>query len=144
MRNPETPRGRHPYGSEPFYPHHVTRQLILAVLTVAVLVLLASLVPPPPYPAADPFTTPERVKPEWYFLSAYQFLQAAETLSPLGEWAPRILGVLVQGLGALALWFLPYWDTNPERHPARRPTAMRAGIALVFAFLILTVWGYLS
>jgi quinol-cytochrome oxidoreductase complex cytochrome b subunit len=44
----------------------------------------------------------------------------------------------------MVLWFLPFWDRNPERHPDQRPTAIRVGIALVFIFLIMTVWGYFS
>jgi len=122
----------------------VIRQGIQLAVVLALLVLLASLVPPPMPPRADPFHTPPDVKPQWYFLGAHQFLKLAERLAFLGSWAPRVLGILAQGLAALALWFLPFWDTNPERHPARRPTAIRAGVALVFLFLIMTIWGYFS
>lgn len=132
------------YGSEPFFPNHVLRQLIQFVILFALLILLASLAPGPILPKADPFDTPADIKPEWYFLSAYQFLKVAEKLSFLGPWAPIVLGVLFQGLGAMAVWFLPFWDRNPERHPSRRPTAIRAGITVTFFLLILTIWGYFS
>jgi ubiquinol-cytochrome c reductase cytochrome b subunit len=132
------------YGSEPFYPNHVLRQLIQLVILFALLILLASLVPGPILPKADTFDTPPNVKPEWWFLSAYQFLKVTESLSFLGAWAPAVLGVLCQGLGALAVWFLPFWDRNPERHPSRRPRAIRAGIAVTFFLLAMTIWGYFS
>ncbi|MBI5574838.1 MAG: hypothetical protein HY896_00570 [Deltaproteobacteria bacterium] len=132
------------YGSEPFFPHHVLRQLIQLVILFAVLILLASLAPGPILPKADPFDTPSNVKPEWYFLAAYQFLKVTEKLSFLGEWAPVVLGVLFQGLGALAVWFLPFWDRSEERHPSRRTRAVRIGIGVTFFLLILTVWGYYS
>lgn len=132
------------YGSEPFFPHHVLRQLIQLVAVFALLILLSSLAPSPMIPQADPYDTPEHVKPEWYFLAAYQFLKVAEKLSFLGPWAPKVVGVLAQGLCAMVVWFLPFWDRNPERHPSKRPTAIRLGIAAVFAFLAMTVWGYFS
>jgi ubiquinol-cytochrome c reductase cytochrome b subunit len=132
------------YGSEPFYPNHVLRQLVQVAVVFALLVLLSSLAPVPMLPKADPFDTPARVKPEWYFLGAYQFLKLAEKLSFLGPWAPKVIGVLAQGLGAMAIWFLPFWDRNPSRHPSGRPTAIRLGIAAVFFFLAMTVWGYFS
>jgi ubiquinol-cytochrome c reductase cytochrome b subunit len=132
------------YGSEPFFPHHVLRQLIQLAILFALLILLASLAPGPILPKADPFETPANVKPEWWFLSAYQFLKVTERLSFLGAWGPMVLGVLFQGLGALAVWFLPFWDRNPERHPSKRPTAIRIGIAATFFLLAMTVWGYFS
>lgn len=132
------------YGTEPFFPNHVIRQGILLCLLFALLVFLASFFPPPMHPKADPFDTPQDVRPEWYFLAAHRFLRLAENLSFLGAWAPKMLGILAQGLGAMVLWFLPFWDTNPERHPARRPTAIRVGIGLVFFFLGMTIWGYFS
>lgn len=136
--------GRRKYGSEPFFPHHVLRQLIQFAMIFALLILLASLAPGPILPKADPFDTPADVKPEWYFLAAYQFLKVTEKLSFLGQWAPTVIGVLCQGLGALAVWFLPFWDRSPERHPSRRPMAVKGGIAVTFFLLILTVWGYFS
>lgn len=132
------------YGSEPFFPHHVIRQAIQFAVLFALLVLLASFVPPRMHPEADPFDTPAHVKPDWYFLAAHQFLKAAEALSFLGSWAPKILGILAQGLLAMVIWFLPFWDANPDRHPARRPTAIRVGIGMVFFFLVMTVWGAFS
>ncbi|MBI5419241.1 MAG: hypothetical protein HZA60_04055 [Deltaproteobacteria bacterium] len=132
------------YGSEPFFPHHILRQLIQVAILFAILILLSSLAPAPMPPKADPFDTPEHVKPEWYFLAAHQFLKVAEKLSFLGQWAPKVLGVLAQGLGAMVVWFLPFWDRNPERHPSKRPMAVRIGIATVFSFLAMTIWGYLS
>ncbi len=132
------------YGSEPFYPNHVLRQLAQVAVVFALLILLSSLAPGPMLPKADPFDTPEHVKPEWYFLGAYQFLKLAEKLSFLGPWAPKVIGVLAQGLGAMAIWFLPFWDRNTARDPAGRPLAIRLGIAAVFFFLAMTLWGQFS
>jgi ubiquinol-cytochrome c reductase cytochrome b subunit len=110
----------------------------------ALLILLSYIAPAPLSPKANPFESPEHVKPDWFFLGAHQFLKMAEKLSFLGAWAPKVFGVLAQGVGALAVWFLPFWDRNPERHPSRRPMAIRVGIALVFFFLVMTLWGHFS
>lgn len=144
MPSPGSPGTRGKYGSEPFFPNHVLRQLVQVAVLLAVLVLLSSLSPAPMPPKADPFDAPGHVKPDWYFLGAYQFLKLTDAMSFLGGWAPKVLGVLAQGLAAMTIWFLPFWDRNPERHPSRRPTAIRAGIAVVFAFLIMTIWGHFS
>src|SRR3990172_1214819 len=100
---PETPGARFRFGSEPFFPNHFLRQVIQAAVVLALLVLLSSLAPPPTIPRADPFDTPEYVKPSWYFLGAYQFLKVSKTLAFLGPWAPKVFGVLAQ------------WLTSPQR-----------------------------
>ena len=132
------------YGSEPFFPHHVLRQVVQFTVLFALLILLSYLAPAPLSPKADPFESPENIKPDWFFLAAHQFLKMADKLSFMGAWAPKVFGVLAQGVGALAVWFLPFWDRNPERHPSRRPLAIRIGIAMVFFFLVMTLWGHFS
>ena len=44
----------------------------------------------------------------------------------------------------LLLFFLPFYDRNPERNPRQRPIAMAGGTALVALILVLTVLGQLS
>jgi len=95
-------------------------------------------------PKADPFTTPEHIKPEWYFLAAYQFLKIAEKLSFLGNWAPKLVGVLGQGLGILLLFSIPFIDRNPERNPLKRKLAISAGICGTILFIVFTIWGKYS
>ena len=74
MARPE-PRARYDkYGSEPFFPNHVIRQSIQFVLLFALLILLSSLWPAPMLPKADPFDTPEYVKPACDSLCALPYL----------------------------------------------------------------------
>nr|NIS75581.1 hypothetical protein [Deltaproteobacteria bacterium] len=93
------------YGYEPFYPNHIIKQIIQISLVIAVLVFLSSVVPPPLLPKADPFISPDRIRPDWYFLAAYQFLKFADEFRFLGPWAPKLIGVLGQGAGGLLLLF---------------------------------------
>lgn len=128
----------------PFFPHHMVVQLIQILLVFGLLVTLTTLIPAPMEPKADPFTTPEHIKPEWYFLAAYQFLKVAEKLSFLGPWAPKLVGVLGQGIAILLLFSVPFIDRNPERRPSRRKFAILAGILGVVLFVIFTIWGKYS
>lgn len=129
---------------EPFFPHHMLDQGIVIFLTLAVLVTLVMFFPAPMEPPADPFETPEHIKPEWYFLSAYQALKIAEYFSFLGPWAPKALGILVQGAGLMLLILLPFLDRNPERHPRKRIFMIGIGIAVLLMLAALTIWGKIS
>ena len=128
----------------PFFPNHLLKEVIVAFMLISLLLTLATYYPAPMEPPADPFTTPEHIKPEWYFLAAYQGLKAAEYLDFLGQWAPKVLGVFAQGLVMLLLVIFPFVDRNPERNPRKRKFIIFLGIAGMIGFIILTIWGYVS
>ena len=77
---------------EPFFPNHITKEVIVAYLTFGVILVLIALLPPHLHPKADPMTTPQHIKPEWYFLSAYQLLKL---LFFLINWPNKQLGLLI-------------------------------------------------
>ena len=139
----ETKKNLHEEG-DPFFPHHMLEQGVVVFLTLAVLITLVMFFPAPMEPPADPFDTPAHIKPEWYFLAAYQALKVAEYTSFLGAWAPKILGILAQGIGMGLLVLLPFLDRNPERHPRRRPLVISVGILTIIMLAILTIWGKVS
>jgi quinol-cytochrome oxidoreductase complex cytochrome b subunit len=129
---------------EPFFPHHVIKQGIVILLSLGVLLTLVTFLPAPMEPKADPFSTPEHIKPEWYFLAAYQFLKVAERLDFLGQWAPKVIGVLGQGIVVFVLLLLPFLDTGESRHPKKRPIFTYLGIIGIIGFIIFTIWGHYS
>jgi len=139
----ETKKDLHKEG-EPFFPHHVLAQSMMIFLTLAALIALVMFFPAPMEPPADPFETPEHIKPEWYFLAAYQSLKVAEYTSFLGAWAPKVLGILAQGAGMALLILLPFLDKNPERHPRKRPIVIGLGILALIMLAVLTIWGKVS
>jgi len=128
----------------PFYPDHVFRQLIQIFILLGVLIALATYLPAPMEPKADPFTTPAHIKPEWYFLAPYQFIKASEYLSFLGASAPKLVGVLGPGLVILLLILWPFIDRGDERRPWKRPKFLALTVIAVLLLLFLTVWGYYS
>src|SRR3972149_1563057 len=123
----------------PFYPIHFLKEVMVIFIVLGVLLALVTLLPPPWEPKADPFSTPEHIKPEWYFLAAYQVLKVAQYLSFMGQWAPKLIGVAVPGLILLVVFLLPFVDLREERHPRRRPVALVLGILGVVALIALTV-----
>lgn len=129
---------------EPFWPHHVIKQVVQALLLVGVLITLVTFFPHAMEPRADPFSTPEHIKPEWYFLPAYQALKLAEKLSFLGAWAPKLIGIMGQGVVVLLLLLVPFLDRGGERNPLRRPIAMILGGGLILTAVGLGLWGRFS
>jgi len=129
---------------EPFFPHHVLKQGIVMLLTLGLFLTLVTFFPAPMEPKADPFTTPEHIKPEWYFLAAYQFLKVAEKLDFLGQWAPKVIGVLGQGVVFILLLLVPFLDRSEGRHPRKRPLFITLGILGVIGYIVFTIWGYYS
>lgn len=131
-------------GAIPFWPHHLLKEVAAALLVLALLAVLVVASPAPMLDQADPFATPAHIKPEWYFLAAYQFLKFAEYFRPLGDWAPKLLGVGIMGLVMLVLVFLPFLDRNPDRAPKTRLLSMSVGVFSVVMFVAFTVWGHFS
>lgn len=127
-------------GGIPFFPNYATKDLMvisffLTVLAAVVFFAPGLLLPPEGFEPADPFSTPKGIKPEWYFLASYQILK-------IFPW--EIVGVLVQAAAVTLLLLLPFLDRGDERRPARRPVFVGLFALGVLAYMVLTVWGYLS
>ncbi|MGO9608959.1 MAG: hypothetical protein ACLPT4_04900, partial [Verrucomicrobiia bacterium] len=83
---------------------------------------------------ADPFTTPEGIKPEWYFLSTYQLL----------KYFPKTFGLFVSLIPQVLLLLWPFLDRSPERNPKKRPIAVTIGVVAVVLAVVFGVIGHLS
>jgi len=140
-------RYKHPEYREddtiPFFPNYIILEVIVSYLVLAALIVLATVLPTGLEEKADPFSTPEHIKPEWYFLWIYQFIKLPDRVLGQGL-AAGLAGILIPGIGILLLIFLPFLDRKPERHPRRRKVAMIV-TALILAILVaLSIWGRLS
>lgn len=125
----------------PFWPHYVLSELIAWYVILGILVTLAAIFPAGLEDKANPLLTPEHVKPEWYFLSVYQFLKVAAVFSFLGPDAPRLLGILIPGIGMAMLFFLPFLDRGRKKPARQRPVMLVVLIGVLAIVIGLTVWG---
>jgi quinol-cytochrome oxidoreductase complex cytochrome b subunit len=128
-----------------FFPHHITEQVIICGVIVIILITLSTLVPAHLGPKADPFDTPSHIKPEWYFLAAFYSLKFAQNLEFLGAWAPKLLGIVMQGVAVNLLLVVPFIDFGgKERNPARRPIAMTLGAIGAAVTILFSILGLIS
>lgn len=127
-----------------FIPTHILNEAIVAIVVMGIIIILAGYFPFGLGSPADPFKTPEHIKPEWYFLPVYQLLKLIpEKLLGLrnASWAMIITFILF-----LVLMFLPWIDrSNPEvRHPLKRPLVTIVGVVVIVAAIALMLWGKMS
>lgn len=121
-------------GSETFYPRQVYMDAVVMLGVFIVVSSLAIFIEFPLADRADPSDHSFIPVPEWYFLFHYQLLKYAPgALGPLATW-------LLPTLFFAALFLLPFWDRNPERHPSTRPITLSAGLGfLIVVFVLLGI-----
>jgi ubiquinol-cytochrome c reductase cytochrome b subunit len=88
--------------------------------------------PPDHFVPANPLETPPHVKPEWYFLWAYQ----------LPRMLPAALAVGIQTLAVAGLFALPFLDRSASPRPAAWVTLGLA--ATLVGLVVLSVFGAMA
>ncbi len=83
-----------------FFPDHVVSESAVFLYLLLVIFLLALAYPAVLGPPADPLSTPEHIKPEWYFLPFYHLLKLVSGTT----------GVLLMGFMGAAIFFWPLID----------------------------------
>jgi ubiquinol-cytochrome c reductase cytochrome b subunit len=140
-------RYKHPeYPEEdtiPFFPNYIILEVIVSFIVLAALIVLASVLPTGLEERADPFSTPQHIKPEWYFLWIYQFIKVPPIVVGSGVLA-ELLGIFIPAIGILLLILLPFLDRKPERHPRQRKIAMAVTVLILALFVYLSIWGRYS
>ncbi len=119
------------------YPDLVFNGLILFYIIAGCLITLAIVRPFGLGDIADPLHSPPVVKPEWYFLSFFQFI----------NYLPKGVGtgVVFIGIFLFCAWpFLPGVRGNGESGPSRRAVFRIIGIIFVFSYFLLTLIGHLA
>lgn len=127
-------------GGIPFFPNYVTKDLIVIFSFLAIYMAVVFFAPGLFFPAdafepADPFNTPPGIKPEWYFLWAYQALKIFPS---------ELIGLAVQGIFIAFLMLFPFLDRGIERRPARRPVFVACFILGLLLFVGISIWGHYS
>jgi ubiquinol-cytochrome c reductase cytochrome b subunit len=115
---------------------HLFNTLVLAVLVFGCLVTLATLLPAPYMPPADPLVTLPDARPPWYFIASYAVLEIFPRSWP--RWVPG-LGVV---LTLAATLLLPLLDRSPARTARERRPAIVVGAAVIALWVFFTWLGY--
>lgn len=130
---------KHP-GGIPFFPNYAVKDgamvcFFLALLLGIIFFAPGAFFPESAFEPADPFVTPPHIKPEWYFLWAYQTLKIFPS---------ELIGLGVQGAFMTFLALLPFIDRGPERRPAKRPVFVTLFALVLLVFLAISIWGHYS
>jgi ubiquinol-cytochrome c reductase cytochrome b subunit len=126
----------HPDGL-PFYPYFVSREVLITFVYLIIMFAIISFVPALFIPAdantpADPFNTPEHIRPEWYFLAPYEMLKLIPN---------RFLGIALQ-LVLVAVFILwPFIDTSKNHNILKRPLLLTLFFATIVVWAGITIWG---
>jgi len=122
---------------KPFFPYAVAKDSLMAVIAIAVIIFLALFFGDQLGPKADPTTTTYVPRPDWYFLFLFEVLRVMKNVPKFTPMAT----IGVPTICMILLFLLPFYDRSPERRIARRPVALAAGLATIFAMGFLTYSG---
>lgn len=113
-----------------FFPDHLYTELIMGLVIMIVLSALATIFPATVGPKADPFSTPEVIKPEWFFYVAFRWLKLFS----------GTVAVLSTGFIVFVMFAWPFVDSWLRRKMRYAEASVWIGIVAVCAIVGLTVW----
>jgi quinol-cytochrome oxidoreductase complex cytochrome b subunit len=113
-----------------FFPDHMLTELIIGLVLMIVLCALATVLPATMGPKADPLTTPEVIKPEWFFYVSFRWLKLF-SLS---------FAVISTGFIVAAMFLWPWIDKLLRRITGIEEISVYVGIVATFLLIGLTVW----
>jgi quinol-cytochrome oxidoreductase complex cytochrome b subunit len=116
-----------------FIPDILTHELLLTMLgLLALLAAVAFFYSAPLEHHANPRQTPLDTEAPWFFLWVQGLLK-------LGD--KTLMGVIIPTLITVALFAVPYLDTNPLRSPGKRPLAIVLALVSVASLVVLSYMG---
>jgi quinol-cytochrome oxidoreductase complex cytochrome b subunit len=113
-----------------FFPDHILTELMIGLVLMVLLSALSVTLPAAMGPKADPLTTPEVIKPEWFFYVSFRWLKLFSL-----TFAVISTGFIV---GAMFVW--PWIDKLLRRITGIEEISVYIGILATFLLIGLTVW----
>ena len=117
-----------------FFPDHFYTELIVGLVLMVLLSALATVLPATMGPRADPLTTPEVIKPEWFFYVTFRWLKLFSGTT----------AVLSMGFIVFTMFIWPFVDAAIRRKKPGSEASVWVGIVAVLAIIVLTVWEALA
>jgi len=113
-----------------FFPDHVMTELMIGLILMILLSALATIFPATLGPKADPLTTPEVIKPEWFFYVAFRWLKLFT-----GTFA-----VISTGFIVFIMYIWPFIDAEIRKRTRFSEASVWIGIAGALTIIAMTVW----
>lgn len=113
-----------------FFPDHLMTELMVGLVLMIILSALACISPATVGPPADPLTTPEVIKPEWFFYVAFRWLKLFSGTA----------AVLSMGLIFFIMFLWPFIDGFVRKRWPKSEFSVWIGILGALAMIGLTVW----
>lgn len=113
-----------------FFPDHFLTELAIGLVLMILLSVLATALPAEMGPKADPMSTPEVIKPEWFFYVTFRWLKLfSETTA-----------ILSMGFIAFVMFIWPLIDGAIRKRWKGSEASVWVGLFAVIAIVGLTVW----
>ena len=113
-----------------FFPDHFLTEIIIGLVIMVVLSTLAIYLPAELGPRADPLTTPEVIKPEWFFYVVFRWLKLFS-----GTFA-----ILSTGFIVFVMFLWPFIDALLTKLFPKVELSVWIGIVAASAIIAFTVW----
>jgi quinol-cytochrome oxidoreductase complex cytochrome b subunit len=113
-----------------FFPDHLYTEVIMGLILMIILSALATILPATLGPRADPLTTPEVIKPEWFFYMMFRWLKLFS-----GTAAVLSIGFII-----FTMFVWPFIDAIFRRFKRLEEASVWIGIVGVLLIVGLTVW----
>ena len=126
--NEDQPAGKDDHFN--FFPDHMLTELMIGLVLMILLSALATLLPATLGPVADPQTTPEVIKPEWFFYVMFRWLKLFS----------GVAAVVSTGFIVFVMFVWPFIDAGIRRWLPRSEISVWIGVVGVFTIVGLTVW----
>lgn len=118
-----------------FFPDHFLKDITVALVVFAVILLVAIFVEPKREEIAGTFDPNYIPRPEWYFMWLFKLL------TYFSGKAETIANLAIPIGGAILLLLLPFLSKTPLRSPADRPLATAIGVMCIVGLVYASAMG---
>ena len=113
-----------------FFPDHILTELTIGLILMLILSALATVFPAALGERADQLTTPDHIKPEWFFYVSFRWLKLFSLT----------YAVISTGFIVAAMFLWPWIDSLLRRITGIKEISVYVGIVATFLLIGLTVW----
>jgi len=128
-----------PLDGIPFHPYYTLKDIVGVGLFLTVFAIVVFFMPTffglfqeaPNFEPASLVSTPDHIKPVWYFTAYYAILRAIPD---------QRLGALLMALAVAAFMFMPWLDRGKNKSIRYRGIASKLLLAMFFISFLLLMW----